>query len=357
MGERSPRALHRHLGGCAIARGRLRRRRPAAAHSPTTACAPRPRRAARGERVAGRGRATARRALAAPARGPDGDESRGCAHVHLPTRRRRAGGMRSWAAYEAVAPTALRTASSRTANCDRPPRRGRRSACWATCLPRRIGAGRLRRRLAPRRPAGSRARPGALRRAAPWAQLPALAARARPSRRGRPRARRPRRRSRRLRVWPSASRTCSRSTRRRRASRARAARAAAAPDSCTWDGGPPSWSSRAPSSSTSTACGRAHRGLPRAGVAGAAWIARFRAARSTGDGRHPRGPRLAGRCLRVLAELGLVESRAQALPLGARSSTGSESIWSARRRSGPAPLRGEEGLRFLNSLTPRARER
>ena len=67
-----------------------------------------------------------------------------------------------------------------------------------------------------------------------------------------------------------------------------------------------------------------------------------RCSRATGAIRE--APLMAGRCLRVLTELGLVaDASAQALPLGARSPVKSGSSWSARERFGPTPRICEEG--------------
>ena len=228
-GRGPPRALHRHLRAAlrsrAVGFGIGAAARRGLRDGDT---APRPRRAARGERVAGRGRAAPRGALAALARAPRSARCGRLPLVRVPERRRRmverGVGAHTSGAEPASAPT-CRPAPTRTvvdrrgagrARRARRPDDDRRVRCCVVCadVSRRAAAARAR----PRARRASGARRG---RSSSRALRPAAAERAAPERSSccattRRSARDP---------APAGAlqRTCSRSTRRRSPSRSRIA--------------------------------------------------------------------------------------------------------------------------------------
>ena len=223
---------------------------------------------------------------------------------------------------------------------------------------RRAAARRVRGRVAPRSVARARPRAGALRARAVGALVGGLrpgCRRARHARAAAPVLCRVRAHSSADPGLLSRSRTCSRSTR-RRWPRPRD-RCAAAPArearSCTSAWGRPRSSSRAGYGSTSTRL-RPHleavyRALAALGQGSAEVLAR--AARGRGHVIRA-APWSAGRCLRVLDELGLAISTAQALPLDARSRTAERADLERSQTFRASARAAEEGHRFLETLTP-----
>jgi single-stranded-DNA-specific exonuclease len=73
-----------------------------------------------------------------------------------------------------------------------------------------------------------------------------------------------------------------------------------------------------------------------------------------GDGRHPRGAFLAGRCMRVLAELDLARFQGSSGTVSCTIINGKRAELERSETFRACSAAGQEGLRYLSSLTPRA---
>ena len=73
-----------------------------------------------------------------------------------------------------------------------------------------------------------------------------------------------------------------------------------------------------------------------------------------GDGRHPRAAALAGRCMRVLAELDLARFQGSSGTVSCTITKGKRVELERSETFRACSAAGEEGLRYLSSLTPRA---
>ena len=73
-----------------------------------------------------------------------------------------------------------------------------------------------------------------------------------------------------------------------------------------------------------------------------------------GDGRHPRPAALAGRCMRVLAELNLARFQASSGTVSCTITNGKRAELERSETFRACSAAGEEGLRYLSNLTPRA---
>ncbi len=73
-----------------------------------------------------------------------------------------------------------------------------------------------------------------------------------------------------------------------------------------------------------------------------------------GDGRHPRPVALVGRCMRVLAELNLARFQASSGTVSCTITNGKRAELERSETFRACSAAGEEGLRYLSSLTPRA---
>ena len=74
-----------------------------------------------------------------------------------------------------------------------------------------------------------------------------------------------------------------------------------------------------------------------------------------GEGRHPRPAALAGRCMRVLAELDLARFQGSSATVSCTITKGKRAELERSETFRACAAAGEEGLRYLSSLTPRAR--
>jgi single-stranded-DNA-specific exonuclease len=79
-------------------------------------------------------------------------------------------------------------------------------------------------------------------------------------------------------------------------------------------------------------------------------------AAASGDGTHPRGPALAGRCLRVLDELELVSIDRSSATVKCTMTTAARVPLERSRAFSAYARRCEEGLRFLSDQTPRTKQ-
>jgi len=77
---------------------------------------------------------------------------------------------------------------------------------------------------------------------------------------------------------------------------------------------------------------------------------------ASGEGPHPRGPALVGRCLRVLAELGLVSIDRSSATVKCTMTTAARVPLERSTAFSAYARRCEEGLRFLSDQTPRTRQ-
>jgi hypothetical protein len=74
-----------------------------------------------------------------------------------------------------------------------------------------------------------------------------------------------------------------------------------------------------------------------------------------GEGRHPRAASLAGNCMRVLAELDLARFQRSSGTVSCTIMNGKRVELERSETFRACSSAGEEGLRYLSSLTPRAR--